>query len=97
EEKDLKAYHQTASELLQEHDSISVVAAALKLMTKERRDVPVRISSVAPVSVKKAQRSDNKRRSNNNRFYGKRNQGGGRNPQGGRNRKWNFQRRRKQD
>ncbi|TQS76421.1 DEAD/DEAH box helicase [Ornithinibacillus gellani] len=97
EEKDLKAYHQTASELLQEHDSISVVAAALKLMTKERRDVPVRISSVAPVSVKKAQRSDNKRRSNNNRFYGKRNQGGGRNPQGGRNRKGNFQRRRKQD
>ncbi|WP_404457554.1 DEAD/DEAH box helicase [Oceanobacillus kapialis] len=95
EEKDLKRYHEAANNLLQEHDSISVVAAALKLMTKERRDTPVRISSVAPISVKKAQNS-NDRRSNNKRFYGKRNQGGGRG-QGGRNRKGNFQKRRNRD
>src|SRR5699024_10187021 len=73
EQKDLKSYHQTANELLQEHDSITVVDAALKMLTKERRDVPVHISSVAPVSVKKAQLSNNnKRRSNNKRFQGKR-------------------------
>src|SRR5699024_6167630 len=53
ERKDLKSYHGTANELLQEHDSMTVVAAALKILTKERRDVPVRISSMAPVSVKK--------------------------------------------
>ncbi|GAQ17778.1 DEAD-box ATP-dependent RNA helicase CshA [Oceanobacillus picturae] len=97
EEKDLKTYHEAANTLLQEHDSISVVAAALKLMTKERRDTPVRISSVAPISVKKAQNS-NDRRSNNKRFYGKRNQGGGGRNQGGRNnRKGNFQKRRNRD
>jgi ATP-dependent RNA helicase DeaD len=97
EDSDLKPYKQTANELLEDHDSISVIAAALKLMTKERRDTPVRISSVAPISVKKAQRSkDNNRRSNNKRFYGKRGQGnrgqGGRN-QGGRNRKGNYHKR----
>ena len=105
EKQDLKAYHETANELLQENDSITVIAAALKLLTKERRDTPVRISSVAPISVKKAQGSrDNKRRSNNNRYgkwgQGGRNQGGrnqgGRN-QGGRNRKGNFQKRRNRD
>jgi ATP-dependent RNA helicase DeaD len=97
EQSDLKPYQQTANDLLEDHDSISVIAAALKLMTKERRDTPVRISSVAPISVKKAQRSkDNNRRSNKKRFYGKRGQGnrgqGGRN-QGGRNRKGNYNKR----
>jgi len=97
ERKDLKSYHQTANELLQDHDSITVVAAALKMLTKERRDVPVRISSVAPVSVKKAQRgNNNKRRSNNKRFQGKRGKGGWNNKRrnGGRGRKGNFQKRR---
>lgn len=96
DQKDLKMYHQTASDLLQEHDSVTVVAAALKMLTKERRDVPVRISSVAPVSVKKARGHDNKRRSNNKRFQGKRGKGNwnkGRH-QGGRNRKGNYQKRR---
>ncbi|MFD2043860.1 DEAD/DEAH box helicase [Ornithinibacillus salinisoli] len=104
EQKDLESYHESANELLQEHDSITVIAAALKMLTKERRDVPVQISSVAPISVKKAQNmNDNKRRSNNNnkRFFGKRGQGGrnqgGRNQGGGRNRKGNFQKRRNRD
>ncbi|MFB4168121.1 DEAD/DEAH box helicase [Virgibacillus sp. JSM 102003] len=93
EQKDLKSYHETANELLQNHDSITVIAAALKMLTKERRDTPVRISSAQPISVKKAPRGkDNNRRPNNKKFYGKRNQGG-RN-QGGRNRKGNFQKRR---
>jgi len=98
EQKDLKQYHETANELLQNHDSITVIAAALKMLTKERKNTPVRISSVAPISVKKAQRSkDNKRRPNNKkRYHGKRNQGG-RNQGGGRNRKGNFQKRRKHD
>jgi len=100
EQKDLKSYHGTANGLLQEHDSITVVAAALKILTKERRDVPVRISSMAPVSVKKAKQGQGKnRRSNNKRYQGKRGKGGwnkGRN-QGGRNRKGNFQKRRNRD
>lgn len=93
EGQDLKDYHEAANSLLNDHDSITVIAAALKMLTKERRDTPVQISSVAPVSVKKAKSFD-KRRSNNKRYYGGRNQGGrnqsGRN-QGGRNRKGKFQ------
>ncbi|GAB3045367.1 DEAD/DEAH box helicase [Virgibacillus ainsalahensis] len=101
EKSDLKAYQETANELLEDNDSITVIAAALKMLTKERRDTPVNISSVAPISVKKAPRGkDNNRRSNNKRFYGNRSQGGrnqgGRN-QGGRNRKGNFQKRRNRD
>lgn len=99
EKNELDAYHQTANELLEEHDSVTIVAAALKMLTKERRDVPVQISGVAPISVKKAQQE--KGRSNNKRYYGKRNQGGGKNQggrgQGGRNRKGNFQKRRNRD
>lgn len=93
EGQDLKDYHEAANALLNDHDSITVIAAALKMLTKERRDTPVQISSVAPVSVKKAKSVD-KRRSNNKRYYGGRNQGGrnqsGRN-QSGRNRKGKYQ------
>ncbi|WP_229683252.1 DEAD/DEAH box helicase [Virgibacillus oceani] len=105
EKKDLNSYHQTASELLQENDSVTIIAAALKLLTKERRNTPVQISSVQPISVKKAQRSkDNGRRGGKRNYYGKgkgrggqggRSQGG-RN-QGGRNRKGNFQKRKNRD
>src|SRR5699024_5171762 len=94
----LQEYQETASELLEEHDSMTVVAAALKMMTKERRNAPDNISSVQPISVKKATRGkNNKGRPQNKKFYGKRGQGGrkqgGRN-QGGRNRKGNYQKRR---
>jgi len=93
EGKDLSSYHEVANALLEDHDSISVIAAALKLLTKERRDTPVRISSVAPISVKKAQGGKDKRK--NKRYYSKRGQGG-RN-QKSRNRKGNYQKRRKRD
>ncbi|MEC5424692.1 DEAD/DEAH box helicase [Virgibacillus sp. C22-A2] len=102
EKDELKSYHETANELLQENDSITVIAAALKLLTKERRDTPVSISSVAPISVKGPQRSNDNRRPNNKRFSGKRGgQGQGGRSQassaGGRNRKGNFQKRRNRD
>ncbi|MGM8366602.1 DEAD/DEAH box helicase [Virgibacillus sp. W0181] len=94
EKNDLKTYHETANELLEDNDSITVISAALKLLTKERKNTPVRISSIQPVSVKNNHRGrDNKRRPEGKRFYGKRNQGG-RNQSGGRNRKGNFQKRR---
>lgn len=97
-QQDLQDYQETASELLEEHDSMTVVAAALKMMTKERRNAPVNISSVQPISVKKATRGkNNKGRPQNKKYYGKRGQGGrkqgGRN-QGGHNRKGNYQKRR---
>ncbi len=54
DQKDLKPYFDAAKELLEDHDSVTVVAAAISMMTKERRDTPVRISSAAPISVKKS-------------------------------------------
>lgn len=77
EGKDLKAYGDAANDLLNKYDSATVVSAALKLLTKERRDTPVRLTSVQPVSVKRSPkdrgkkhfRNDNKR--NFNRGKGK--------------------------
>ncbi|GGJ90810.1 DEAD-box ATP-dependent RNA helicase CshA [Lentibacillus kapialis] len=99
-QQDLQDYQETASELLQDYDSMTVVAAALKMMTKERRNAPVKISSVQPISVKKPQQrggKNNKGGPQNKKFYGKRDQGrrkqGGR-KQGGRNRKGNYQKHR---
>lgn len=105
EKEDLKSFHQTATELLEDHDSVSVVSAALKMLTKERNEVPVQISSVQPISVKggggggrgrggrggRGGRQDNRRKGGGGkRFYGNRKNSGG----GGGRRKGNFQKRR---
>lgn len=87
--KDLQDYRETATELLSEYDSATVVSAALKMLTKERRNAPVTLTSVQPVSVKgsggkkKNYRGDNKR-NNFSRGKGK--------PSGGRNRKFQNKR-----
>lgn len=79
--KDLKDFHETATELLEEYDSLSIVAAALSLMTKKRRQTPVKLSSVQPISVKRHKNKGNKYRGKNNRkrHYGNKNKSKGRN------------------
>ncbi|HLR08988.1 MAG TPA: DEAD/DEAH box helicase [Bacillota bacterium] len=72
EKNELDSYRETANELLQDYDSVTAIAAALKMMTKERRNVPVRLSSISPISVKKA----HSKRRTKKRFHSKRNQGG---------------------
>src|SRR5699024_12439609 len=104
EKEELQSFHQTATELLEDHDSVSVVAAALKMLTKERKDVPVTISSVQPISVKNGRQSDSQRRKGGGgkRFYGNRSKSGRGNDRrsgerrGGERRggKGNFQKRR---
>lgn len=83
EKANLQDYRETAAELLEQHDSVTIVAAALKMMTKERRQAPVTLSSVQPVSVKKAKNDKSKRKNyrgdNKRNFYRKGKQGGGRN------------------
>ncbi|MFB1051755.1 DEAD/DEAH box helicase [Paraliobacillus sp. JSM ZJ581] len=83
EKANLQDYRETAAELLNQHDSVTVVAAALKMMTKERRQTPVTLSSVQPVSVKKAKNDKSKRKNyrgdNKRNFYRKGKQAGGRN------------------
>ncbi len=48
EKSDLSFYKRTAEELLEEHDSVSIIAAALRLMTKEPEDIPVKLTSEPP-------------------------------------------------
>ncbi|MBM7542900.1 DEAD/DEAH box helicase [Amphibacillus cookii] len=62
EKAQLEEYRETASELLEEHDSVTIIAAALKLMTKERRHTPVTLSSVQPVSVKRSKNKNDNRK-----------------------------------
>ena len=69
--KDLSSYHEAANSILEDHDSITVIAAALQLLTKERRDTPVRISSVAPVSVKNNRGGRGGKGRGKGRSYGK--------------------------
>ncbi|QGH33112.1 DEAD/DEAH box helicase [Gracilibacillus salitolerans] len=88
EKKELQDYRETASEILDEYDSATVVAAALKMLTRERRQTPVTLTSVQPVSVKKG--SNNK--GNNKKFRNDKRGFGRKGKQGGRNRKFQNKR-----
>ncbi|MFZ0475847.1 MAG: DEAD/DEAH box helicase [Halobacillus sp.] len=78
---DLKNYKHSANELLEQYDSSDIIAAALKLMTKERSEVPVSLTSVQPISVKNAQRSKGKKNygKGGNRNYNSKNKSRNRN------------------
>jgi len=100
--KDLQNYHETATELLESNDSVTVIAAALSLLTNERKNAsPVKLSSMQPISVRgqggqRNQRGRNRyrggRKGRNRQSHGR--SQGGRN-QGSRGRKGNYQNRRK--
>nr|WP_275695659.1 DEAD/DEAH box helicase [Fredinandcohnia sp. SECRCQ15] len=53
ESNNLAYYTRAAEELLEEHDSVSVVAAAIKMMTKEPDATPVKLTEEAPLRVKR--------------------------------------------
>ncbi|HET7627255.1 MAG TPA: DEAD/DEAH box helicase [Bacillales bacterium] len=79
-QKNIDDYRQTAQQLLERSDAESLLAAALKIMTKEPDTTPVRLTPESPLRAKKSKnRHGNKR--NNYRatggFYRK-----GRKPQG---------------
>lgn len=67
-ENNLNFYMTAAAELLEDHDSVTVVAAAIKMMTKEPDATPVRLTDEAPMVSK---------RNRNNRSSSKRRDGGG--------------------
>ena len=73
EENKHQEYKRLAETLLDDMDSVTLLAAALKLITKEPDATPVRLTAVEPLRSKKPQ-FDRKRRSNNDRGGG-----GGRN------------------
>ncbi len=86
EEEDLKEYKVAAEQLLEDTDSVALVSAALRLLTKEPDTTPVHISSIAPLRVRKQRgRGDDRRRR----------RGGGGGGSGNRNRNRNQMRRRR--
>ena len=53
EDGNLQMYKTMAEQLLDEMDSVTLVSAALKLMTKEPSKAPVRLTEEAPLRMKK--------------------------------------------
>ncbi|MFA8439512.1 DEAD/DEAH box helicase [Pueribacillus sp. YX66] len=62
EEEDLKEYKVAAEQLLEDIDSVQLVSAALKLITKEPNTTPVKLSAIEPLRAKKTKRRENKKR-----------------------------------
>ncbi|RXY99099.1 DEAD/DEAH box helicase [Fictibacillus sp. S7] len=58
EDGDVGSYKQTAVEMLEEHDSVSLVSAALKLLTKEPDTTPIELTFEPPLAVKKGRRDN---------------------------------------
>jgi ATP-dependent RNA helicase DeaD len=92
ETENLSYYKRMAEELLEENDSVAVVAAALKLMTKEPDTTPVQLTDEPPVVSKDRNRGRggdrNRGGGDRNRSGGDRNRGGDRGgDRGARNRK----------
>ncbi len=81
EMEDVSHYQVLAADLLKEYEPATILAAALKMLTKEPDQTPVKLTEEAPLWTKK--RSDNRgggqrggyRGSNNNRNGGSRPQG----------------------
>lgn len=61
EEEDIKEYKVAAEQLLEDMDSVQLLSAALKLLTKEPDTTPVQLSAIEPLRAKKVKRRDNKR------------------------------------
>ncbi|MDN4523255.1 DEAD/DEAH box helicase [Fictibacillus fluitans] len=82
EDGDLGGYKQTAMEMLEEHDSVSLVSAALKLLTKEPDTTPIELTFEPPLASKKGRREnrygDRRRPQRGNDSRDKRRSGGGR-------------------
>ncbi|UOF89479.1 DEAD/DEAH box helicase [Fodinisporobacter ferrooxydans] len=55
ENEELGGYRAIAEELLDQQDSILLISAALKLLTKETQEIPIQLSDVTPIRVKKSE------------------------------------------
>lgn len=62
ENEDLTNYKKAAEKLLEEFDSVTVVASALKMMTKEPDTTPVKLTAEPPVPVKKEKKRSQMKR-----------------------------------
>jgi len=84
EASNLGFYRSAAEQLLEEHDAITLVSAALKLFTKEPDETPIRLTEEAPMHSRR-DRGGNRGGGDRNRGGGDRNRSGG---QGGSKGNW---------
>jgi ATP-dependent RNA helicase DeaD len=84
EAENLGFYRNAAEQLLEEHDAITLVSAALKLFTKEPDETPIRLTEESPMHSRR-DRGGNRGGGDRNRGGGDRNRGGG---QGGSKGNW---------
>jgi len=61
EEGDIQNYKELIQELLTENDAVSLLAAALKLLTKQPNMTPVKLTEEAPVRAKRVQKVTKRR------------------------------------
>lgn len=74
QKNELKDYREFATELMKEHDAVDLIAAALKSLTKEPDDTPVKITEERPLPMR------NNRRGGGGGGQRGGNRGGGRRP-----------------
>jgi ATP-dependent RNA helicase DeaD len=60
EKENLSFYKRAAEELLEEHDSVSLVAACIKMLTKEPDTTPVQLTEEPPLPVKREKKRGNR-------------------------------------
>lgn len=63
EAANLQYYKQAAEELLDQHDATTVVAAVLKMLTKEPDTTPVKLTDEAPLPMKRDRKPQDRKRS----------------------------------
>jgi ATP-dependent RNA helicase DeaD len=71
-DENLSFYKRTAEALLEEFDQVSVLAAAIKLMTKEPNQTPVNLTDEAPMYAKRGGKRSSSSSNNRNRRDGQR-------------------------
>jgi ATP-dependent RNA helicase DeaD len=72
EGNNLQFYKRAANELLEENDASTVIAAVLKMLTKEPDQTPVKLTEEAPLHSKRDRKPQggDRRRRDDNRSYG---------------------------
>jgi ATP-dependent RNA helicase DeaD len=71
EEKQYTEFKQAATELLDQYDSTTLVSIALKLLSKDQREVPIQLTSEAPQYSKKPREKQTRNYKGNRGFVGK--------------------------
>ncbi len=70
ESGEFNEYKRVAENLLEDNDSVTLLAATLKLLTKEPDSTPVKLTAVEPLRSKKPRFDQNRNNRRNDRFRG---------------------------